>query len=169
MRPSGDPVFPGGTRGTRTAKEHTVQKSSIIVLVASAMACGVIALRPDRRPEHQPQVPAAEVVMEASPETLAIADRLAKKDRLIHRLIAGELTLFEATNAVIALNREWPLVPPETYEVYPGRSLETQVAHMLIRASECRFGSDDPRRDVLHNRLTRELGDISVGGRSAAD
>jgi len=169
MRPSGDPVFPGETRGTRTAKEHTVQKSSIIVLVASAMACGVIALRPDRRPEHQPQVPAAEVVMEASPETLAIADRLAKKDRLIHRLIAGELHLFEATNAVIALNQEWPRVPPETYDVYPGRSLEARVAHMLIRAAGRRFGADDPRRNVILVRLSRELGDISVGGRSAAD
>lgn len=146
-----------------------MQKSSITVLVACVMASGVIALRPDRRPEYQPPVPAAEVVLEASPEAMAIADRLAKKERIIHRLIAGELHLFEATNAVIALNREWPPVPPELYDVYPGRSFEARVAHMLIRATERRFGADDPRRNVILIRLSRELGDICVGGRSAAD
>jgi hypothetical protein len=86
------------------------------------------------------------------------------------RVIAGDLRLAEAAEAVITLNREWPPLPPEFYETYPGPSLAARVAHMLVGAVEHRVAPDDPRRDEILRRLIRELRDvIAAGGPSAAD
>src|SRR5262245_16521894 len=121
-----------------------MRKSSITVLVACAGACVAIALKPDRPAHHPPPVPTAGIVVEAPPEVRATAERSALKERLIDRLIAGDLRLAAAVEAVIALNRDWPPLPPELYEVYPGRSLVARVAHMLVGAVKRRLAADDP-------------------------
>jgi hypothetical protein len=147
-----------------------VWKSSITVLVAYAGACMAIALTSDRPADPPPRAPTDGLVVEAPPEVLAIDERWAKKQRLIDRLIAGDLRLAEAAEAVIALNRDWPPLLPERYEAYPGRSLDARVAHMLVGAVELRLAADDPRRDEILGRLAGELGDVTAAhGRSASD
>src|SRR5262245_51072891 len=147
-----------------------MRKSSITVLVACAGACGDIALVPGRRADARPPAPTGGLVVDTPPEILAIAERSARKERLIDRLIAGDLRLAEAAGAAIALNRGWPPILPERYEVYPGRSLDARVARMLVGAVEVRLTADDPRRDEVLGRLAGELGDVTAaGGRSASD
>src|SRR5262245_34039428 len=144
-----------------------MRKTLITVLVACTGAYGVIALKRNRPADHPPQVPRTKFVSEAPPEIAAIAERVAKKERLLERLIAGDLRLADAAEAVIALNRDWPPLPPESYEVYPGRSLRERVAHMLVRTVELRLDPNDPRRGEILRRLDGELGDITAaGGRS---
>lgn len=126
-----------------------MRKTSITLLLACIGACGAIALNPDRRSGHPPTDPATGLVEKASPEHLAVAERSAKKVRLMKLLIAGDLRLVDAVETVIALNRDWPPLPPERYEFYPGQSLRERVAHMLVGAVEHRVAADDPRRDEI--------------------
>src|SRR5262249_4879205 len=143
------------------------RKPSISVLVACAGACGLIALRLDRPADRRPPVSTSPVVGETPAEIPAIAERSAKKGGLIDRLIAGDLRLADAAEAVIGLNRDWPLLPPELYEVYPGGSLRERVAHMLVGAVEFRLAADDPRRGEILGRLATELRDIVAAGDGA--
>lgn len=143
-------------------------KRLISLVAVCGAACAAIALKPDRPADYPPLAVTVEVA-EASAEARAIAERLTKKDQLIGGLIVGIVRLAEAAEAVIALNREWPAVPPKLYEGYPGRSLSVRVAHMLVAAVEKRLDAGDPRRDAILARLIHDLSDITAGGKSAPD
>lgn len=86
----------------------------------------------------------------------AVDARAGKKAMLVDRLVGGEVTLAEAARAYLALNREWPVVPADRYDGYPGRTLGERVAHVLADGVEIRV-RDDPRRAAVLDRLACEL------------
>jgi hypothetical protein len=141
-----------------------MRKSTITILVACVGTCGAIALKPDQPADRPPPDPTSGLMVETPSEVLAITERAAKKEQLLDRLIVGDLRLDGAVETVIALNRDWPLLPPDLYEAYPGRSLNEQVAHMLIGAVSLSLAADNPRREEILCRLTGELGDIAATG-----
>jgi hypothetical protein len=141
-----------------------MQRSYIIALVACAGACGVSALIPGRPADPPPPVPMSQAAIEPPTELQAIAERGAKKEKLIARLIDGDLRLAAAAETFLTLNRDWPTLPPDLYEAYPDRTLTEQVAHMLVGAAELRLAADDPRREKVLDRLASELGDIAAAG-----
>jgi hypothetical protein len=144
-------------------------KNPITVLAAWVGICAAVTLMPGRSADYPRPVGRTEVVKEPPAEVLAIDERLAKKEQVIARLVAGVARLAEAAEDVIALNRTWPSIPPERYELYPGRSLKARVARMLVGAVTVRLAADDPRRAEVINRLTDELDEIDGLGGGSAD
>src|SRR5438094_4215193 len=97
-------------------------RCSAAALLACATAWAILFLAADRRAgNNPPPAPAAadRAVSAAPPEVAAIDDRSAAKDRLLTRLIAGGLRLADAVEAVLALNDDWPAVPPGWYDSFP--------------------------------------------------
>jgi hypothetical protein len=139
-----------------------MRKTSIALLVAWAAVSGALSLALNGPAGEPDPTRATEICGEPLAEVPAVLDRVARKNRLMERLIAGELRLAEAAEAVIALNREWPRLSPESYQAYAGSSLAARVAHMLANAVEHRLTADDPRREEVLRRLSRELGDIAA-------
>lgn len=86
----------------------------------------------------------------------AVVERLAEKERLLRRLIAGALRLAEAVDRVLDLNREWPPLPPGRYDHYPGETLRERVAAALVRCAELST-CGDPRQPAITRRLDAEL------------
>jgi hypothetical protein len=116
------------------------------------------------RPAADATAPACVQVAAPTAESRAIIRRIAEKEWVIARLIAGSLRLAEAVAAVLDLDRDWPPNPPHNYEWFPGRTPTERVAHALVAAAEFRLPDDGPGRDAVRRRLAAELGELVAAG-----
>lgn len=123
-----------------------------------AAACGTFWLAPRRPvPGPTPPPPPPTEVIEVPPSACeAVAARVVEKERLLARLIAGDVTLAGAVEEFQALNRGWPPSVPEWYDNFPGRTFGERVAGALIAAVRVRVTSDAREAEVL-DRLACEL------------
>lgn len=78
------------------------------------------------------------------------------KNRLVNRLAAGEISLAEATDRALAIDREWPPHRPEWYNAFPGSTLRERVAAALVHCTESAT-RDRPDRVAVAARMATEL------------
>lgn len=127
-------------------------------VIALAVVAGAAAAFFLRAPAPRPPAAVAEVDRDGLvvAESAAVLARTTAKERLYDRLAAGDVALADAVREFLALNREWPAVPPERYDRYSGRSLGARAARRIVEFVRVRLAGDR-RRDEVLGRLTCEL------------
>lgn len=136
-------------------------KGPALALAVVVGICTMVRFAPPQPAADDALLPAAEAATTDSELSrlgdlkVAIDRRVAEKERLYARLIAGEGSLAEAAREFLALNREWPPVPAGRYDGFPGRTLGERIGGLLAEGVGVRL-RDDPRRDEVLGRLACE-------------
>jgi hypothetical protein len=121
------------------------------LLCATASAVFVCASR-----RHAPSTAESDVIYyHADPECTIMAHRIAAKEAVFARLAAGEVTLAEAVQEYLVLNRAAPVLPDSHYDGLPGRSLGERIAGLLTFSVAHRM-EGDPRRKQILDGMARE-------------
>ena len=132
-----------------------IRFTALGLVLTAGVAAAVAALNP---PADGPELCEEEV--DIRPE---LVDRCANyrvrielKRDLVHRVVAGEVTLADATAAFLHLNRDVPEVMDAVRTGYPGSSDEEKTAANLLTYVELADIPDAAKRLAL-DRLTREF------------
>ena len=98
--------------------------------------------------------------LEPPPEVMQVTDRIAAKTRVVVRLVARELDLFEAASHFRDLDSATPGLSPFGWSRFPGESDAEKRCRQVIRWVDVHGGHHLPPDD--HTRILADLEEVLV-------